>query len=360
MLTTNEVNYLTLRQDGNISYLPAGKEMKYSPDGQWSRDGRQEGKPAKVIRKLFTKRALQLFKDRDFEGFANAYKARSFGRLTFEILMNKQIPSVYNMETASGDGSLNNSCMNGKGDQMDIYKYCECLRMVALKDEDGLLCGRALVWNLGGGITLMDRIYVVDDHMYELFITYATENGWWHKRNYYSGEDKDIFINDGGKEVRKEFVVTTPTSFESYPYIDTFSYGHNGSLNNYEDGQYVYEYTDGSRGGNRWDDIDECPLDDDDAIRITCGSRRGQWTHVANTWCIGEEVWWVEDSEIVEINGRYYHLDETVMCDYDDVRRLIADCVWSDVHDSYILESEAATHDGKVYHVNALDQLTES
>src|SRR6187402_3220606 len=139
MLTTEEIDYLSLRADGNISYLPADRQLKYNADGQWCRQGRQDGKPAKVIRKLFTKKALKLFKDSDFEGFANSYKAKFSDRLSFQLRINRDIPDVYDMDIAPGGGSLNNSCMNGEGDYLDIYKYCDSLRILILVDEEGLL-----------------------------------------------------------------------------------------------------------------------------------------------------------------------------------------------------------------------------
>src|SRR5690242_7621458 len=46
MLTTDEVSYPSLRADGNISYLPADRQLEYNADGQWSRQRRQDGKPA--------------------------------------------------------------------------------------------------------------------------------------------------------------------------------------------------------------------------------------------------------------------------------------------------------------------------
>jgi hypothetical protein len=52
MIKTDEVNYLTLRDDGTISYLPKGKEHKLTDDGRWARDGRQNGAPQKIIKKL--------------------------------------------------------------------------------------------------------------------------------------------------------------------------------------------------------------------------------------------------------------------------------------------------------------------
>jgi hypothetical protein len=357
MLTTQNINYLALRADGNISYLPAGKGLKYNADGQWSREGRQDGKPAKVIRKLFTKKALSRFKDADFEGFANAYKAKFCDKLAFELRTNRHIQSVYDMVLARGDGSLNNSCMNCRSHQLNIYRDCEILRILVLINEDGFLCGRALVWSLEDDITLLDRIYVVSDFMYELFICYALDNQWWHKKEYRSADDKDQFINDKGEEVTRKFVIKTPTSYGSYPYIDTFTYGNDGWLMNYDDGRYTYENADGTRTGDHWDEIEDCTLDDDDAVYVTHGYRAGIWTDFTNTVNVGDQVWWRDDPGIAKVMGTYYRIDDTVWSEYDDIRYLKSDCIWSEVHDSYILTADSVTVDGKIYHADAIAEL---
>lgn len=357
MLTTDEVNYLSLRADGNISYLPADRQLKYNEDGQWSRQGRQDGKPAKVIRKLFTKKALRFFKDSDFEGFANSYKAKFSDNLSFQIRAYSDIPLIYDMEIAPGGGSLNNSCMNGNGDYLDIYKYCKNLRILILLNGEGALCGRALVWYLEDNITLMDRIYVVSDFMYDLFIAYAVDSGWWHKKDYRSQDDKDVFINEKGEEVIRHFVVRTDTAFGSYPYIDTFTYGDNGSLKNYEGGRFTYANSDGTRMGEYWDEIDDCSLDEEDAVLITHGIHSGDWTHFDNTANIGGQVWWNRDSGISEVNGCFYRVEDTVWSDYDTVTHLKSDCIWSDVHDSYILKCDSVLLDGEIYHKDALNDL---
>jgi hypothetical protein len=357
MLTTDEINYLSLRADGNISYLPAGRQLRYNADGEWSRHGRQDGKPAKVIRKLFTKKALKVFEDSDFEGFANSYKAKFSDSLSFQIRINRDIPLIYDMEIAPGGGSLNSSCMNGDGDYMDIYNYCKSLRILILIDEEGQLCGRALIWDLEDNITLMDRIYVVSDFMYELFIAYAVDSGWWHKKDYRSQDDKDVFINEKGEEVVRHFVVKTDTDFSSYPYIDTFTYGDTGSLKNYESGRFTYANSDGTRIGEYWDEIDECWLDEDDAVLVTHGIHSGDRTHFDNTANVGAQVWWSRDPGIAEVDGCFYRVEDTVLSDYDGARHLKSDCVWTDIHGSYILKCDSVVLDGEIYHKNALIDL---
>ena len=98
MIRTDEVNYLTLRDDGTISYLPKGKEHKITDDGRWARDGRQNGTAGKIIKKILTPRAVKLFKDAEFMSFVNQYKAACDAECKeFIIRPNKEIPDVYCM-----------------------------------------------------------------------------------------------------------------------------------------------------------------------------------------------------------------------------------------------------------------------
>lgn len=376
MLTDSEVNYITFRQDGTISFLPSGKEHKTNEDtGVWKRDGRQNGKPGKVIKKLFTVRAQKYFKDADFECFANSYKANfNDDGYTFEMLPNKQIPSVYEMEIATGQGSLNNSCMNGDSQYLDIYKNCAALQILILKNKDGLLCGRALVWKINEDITLIDRFYVTQDFMFDKFLMYATENKYWRKKDYKSYDNKQTFINPEGKEISKQFDIYTSTDFDSFPYIDTFQYGNDGSLNNYGDGCYTYNNTDGCRDGGEenhdeesYDDINECYISNDDAIYIEHGERcyRDRTCHIEDCVEAGGNWYYKDDENIVEIGGTYYETDDDDICCVNDNYELKEDCTYCERDGCYylsddcvfceddeedVLRDEAVEINGKWYH----------
>lgn len=109
--------------------------------------------------------------------------------------------------------------------------------------------------------------------------------------------------------------------------------------------------------GEYWDDIDDCSLDDEDAVLITHGIHSGNWTHFDNTANVGGQVWWNRDPGISEVNGSFYRVEDTVWSDYDSVTRLKSDCVWSDNHDSYILKCDSVLFDGEIYHKDALTDL---
>lgn len=366
-VTNKEIDYITFRHDGSISYLPSGKEHKVNDDGSWKRDGRQNGKPGKIIRKLFTKNALKVINSKEFEMFANHYKAEcNKDGYRFEVWPNKKIPGVYDMDTENrSENSLNNSCMNGESGYMDIYKYCKQLSIVVLLNNDGRLCGRALVWKTSDTLTIMDRIYCTQEFMYEMFVEYANTQGWYHKKHYKTSDYKTDFISPDDTEVELKIRIVTDCNFDRYPYIDTFSYGDYDSLNNYGDGPFEYNCTDGAREGdddndNRaYDDIDEEYIDEDDAVYIDRGERQGQYTHIDNTVEVNGRTYWRRDSCLVVINGEYHHQDDVVYSERDGEDYLSNDCVWSEHEASYILRDDAVEIDDEWYHKDNLPESEE-
>ncbi len=376
-LSDSELNYITFRQDGTISYLPAGKECKYNDDNEWSREGRQNAKPSKVIRKILCDRLQKKFKDSDFECFTNSYKANySNSGYTFELLPSDQIPDVYEMDRGEGEGSLNGSCMNGDSSYLDIYKCCEKLQILVFKNKEGLLCGRALVWQLSDTITFMDRIYVSQDFMYENFLGYAKSQNWWRKEHYKTYDYKSQFIDSEGNAISKKFVIYTDTDHSEYPYIDTFQYGEDGLLSNEDDYTYTYNCTGGEReGDNEEDDHDGETYDDlayewirnDDAVYIENGERRyrGLTTHIDNCVVVGDEWYHENDSNIIEVGGKWYDKDDSDICEvdgeyhlledctyseYDNCYYLSEDCVYSECHQTDILTSDSVEVEGEYFH----------
>jgi hypothetical protein len=381
MVRWDEVNYLTLRDDGTISYLPKGKEHKTTDDGKWARDGRQNGRPAAIIRKVLPKKVLKLFKDSDFEAFANRYKAAAeASRRRFDLLPAEKIPWVYDYSPIEeGGGTLNNSCMNGDGRMLDIYKNCPFLQILSLWDpKEHTLCGRALVWQIGDE-TLMDRVYVTKDSYYDLFLDYASDNGWVRKSSYKSAGNKTTFVKNGDT-YEKVYKIALPTEYERYPYIDTFQYGGDGWLTNINDGnEYEYSCTSGERVYvNRPEYV--CAItgegmDEDDAVYIQRGRYRDEYIHRDHAvYCVTDCNYYYEhDSEIVEVNNRYYRTDdEDVCCDMDGDWVMREDCSWCEYLNEYVLEeytiwsdfrednlllTDAVRVDGKIYHKDDVEQL---
>lgn len=374
MVRWDEVNYLTLRDDGTISYLPKGKEHKVTDDGRWARDGRQNGRPANVIQKVLTPKALKLFKPTDLEGFANRYKAACIAsRKTFTLLPSKEIPRIYNMDREEGGSTLSDSCMNGDGEYMKIYTECQWLQILTLTNPDGLLSGRALVWTIGDEV-IMDRIYCAKDEYFDLFLDYADKHGWVRKVRYKSCHDKSLFYKNG-ETFEKRYEVQTATDFSLYPYIDTFTYGGDGWLSNVpDDHEYEYTCTGGGReGGNRvYCARTQEMVHRDDAVYISYGRFRGEYIHNDySVYCeTDSEYYWENDDLITEIDGRFYRTDDDDICyvESEGEYRMAEDYVYSEYHGDYIACDESIysdyhndylrtddavkTPDGKVWHKN--------
>jgi len=376
MIRSDEVNYLTLRDDGTISYLPKGKEHKITDDGRWARDGRQNGTAGKIIKKILTPRAVKLFKDVEFTSFVNQYKAACDAECKeFVIRPNKDIPEIYCMDREQGHAGLNDSCMNGDEDYLKIYAYCPHLRILTMMNNEGHLAGRALLWTTEDGV-LMDRVYVAKEHYYDMFLEYAETNEFIRKVEYKSYRDKDRYVKDGNV-FRKAYKIATPTEFDYYPYIDTFTYGGEGFLcNDNSFSGIVYEYcqTGGTRDG---DDYLECAYTnnryhEDDLRYIEYGEYGGQYIHcdhsvyvVTNRTYYYEnddaivyvesrsEYYLKEDENLVEINGDMYHTDDEQVRFSDNTGEwhLDEDVIWCDHHDTYLLLEDAVrTPNGDIFH----------
>jgi hypothetical protein len=362
VLKSDEVNYITYRNNGMVSFMPADREQEYNDDNTWKRDGRQEGKPAKVMRRIFTKNALKCLKDSDFEIFNNKYKSQySTNDFTFEVLPAEEIADVYCMDRMDGGASLNGSCMNDDSSYLEMYTQCSSLEIIVLKTADGKLAGRALLWTLthnGENIKLADRFYVAEDHLYDSFVNYVEENKWWRKKYFKTYDFKQQFITPDKQEVVADFTVNTDTCFDEYPYIDTFQYGGDGYLTNKDGQQYTYNQTGGTRDGEGvWDDIDERDIDPEDAVTIDSGRYRNNTTHIDNTVTIDGNYWYKEDDDIRYIDGTWYHCDDVVYSDYDGDDYLLEDCVYSEHHSTWILKTDAYKVADDYFHQDVVEKL---
>jgi len=380
MITSKEVNYLTLREDSTISYLPKGKEHVVNDEGRWARDNRQNGRPASIIRKVLTKNALKLFKDSEFEAFVNEYKSECDKETKkFVIRENKDIPEVYCMTRERGGGTLNDSCMNNDREYVEMYAHCPSVRILCLMNTANELAGRALLWTLPDGNTLVDRMYVAQDHYYDMFIDHAIENGWMYKKKYKTYCDgMDFMLN--GEHIQRSYKITTPTDFNYYPYIDTFRYGCDGWISNDDCSSYSYVYN-CSSGGREGDNRSECAIDgefydDDDLRHIERGRYSGYCIHIDRAvYCETDRNWYYyEDESIVNIDDHWYRNDDDDICyseynsqwymrddceysDYDNDYFLADDCVYSNHHSSFIRTDEAYEVAGEYFHESVVNKV---
>ena len=236
-LSDVEVNYITMR-GSMISYLPAGKEHRVNDDGRWIRDGRQEGKPARIVRKLFPDYLWGdlCFQDVDLEKFTNVIRSYTAangdgeGGDTDRITMwvcNGELISQYYSEYALSEhsgGNLRNSCMISRDSSyFDIYRHNpHCVSMVVALDNEHKLLGRALVWKNTSG-RFMDTIYAKDD-VRPMFIKFAKDNDMYYKSS--QSCHHHVFDMKGDENVGDMYISVKLSEWEyyQYPYLDTMMY----------------------------------------------------------------------------------------------------------------------------------------
>ncbi len=212
------------------------------------------------------------YTDRDIEKFVNDYKSSydvfSDKLKQFAVVSGGDIAHWYKYDNyVSGGGTLNNSCMGEVDDSyFDIYVHNKNVEMIILYGDDGeikdgayisnKIKGRAILWNDvsfdGKTITFMDRIYTKNDSDKDLFIKYATNNGWWYKKNQ-NMDTWEAITNGETSKLSRMVVSLRFTDFDEYPYLDTLAYCHidDGILTNdddYNDGDDLILLKDTSGG----------------------------------------------------------------------------------------------------------------
>lgn len=261
-LINEEARMLSFRHNAfEISYLPKGKEAKYSSDGVWSRENRQTAKPARIIQKLL----VTEYKCKEYEDFSNWIKAEMLNAGEFKIVTGFNITKYYNEEYYYNcNGTLGNSCMRHSEcrDYFDVYED-HAKMLVCFKD--GLVLGRAIIWEIDGK-TYMDRIYTCMDYLESQFIDYARINKWHYRETnclLSDGEYQKWYGPDDNYNTPQEYDLTIKLSkvYDYMPYVDSFRY-YNEDTNSI--------HTNPKRGHIRLSDTDGSYLDDDDYEIYEC------------------------------------------------------------------------------------------
>lgn len=224
-IITDEVRALSIRDNlFEVSFTPKGKELIYTEQNTWRRDGRQTGKPARIVQRLLRNK----YKNRELEIFNNLLKSEVLNCGTFKIVSGDDIEKYYNVATyLKESGTLGNSCMryDDCSDYFEIYK--DVAKMLICLKHDKLI-GRAIIWELKDKI-LMDRVYVTDDYVEEQFIEYAKSNNWYYRENQSlldSGHCASWLTPEDNynNPIYLKEVIKCPRRYIHYPYIDSFRY----------------------------------------------------------------------------------------------------------------------------------------
>lgn len=228
-------------------------------------------KPGKFFKAFFPNATPQ-----HCEAFVAAHQQwlQRFENPDIRLLEGDDIVKYYNKERyVEGRGSLQKSCMahSGKWRLTALYSDLK-LKMVALFDPDDetKIRSRAILWEgvkavIDGEqqtITLLDRIYYTTEEDINVMKAFAEKNQWCYKleQNYNNKTGVMVPVNGSYEAHRLNMLFKSKGSKrDSWPYIDTFTYGNNDCsvLGNREEvvdenisnSRRVYSYT--STGGSR-------------------------------------------------------------------------------------------------------------
>jgi len=363
-------DYIAIRGE-LLTYMPQGREQKFTDSGRWARDGRQEIKPAKLARKIIGDERIKLYdlKDSDFEQFSNLLKSyvTSNGcdeqgvKTTMKVVNGEFITHYYtmdlNMDMVSGS-PLSGSCMQGKDEEyFEIYeKNPNVCFMAILQDVEGDMLGRALIWKAQDKY-LMDRIYTLDKYM-DVFIQFAKDNNIYYKQYQSAGYNYFNMLNGNSVNNFEVRIHLNNYSCNYYPYVDTMKYLCNSVISNETfEGSNYYELNCTGGGFNEhestpmvYDDHDGCDINEEDAVymeyRTPSGERFSGYTHQDNVVGACLDMGGRDnrlDCHCVYVDGDYYEQghSDIVYSEYlgDDAH--IDSVVYSEFSEDYIPCDEA-------------------
>lgn len=318
-LVTDPVNFISIStQDRTkISYLTNERIKSLEENVLWTSSRRFHAKPGGFISKLFKNISAK-----EIEKFSNLYRAEVTKRsFELKVVDGETIREYYDYSSYyNQEGTLGASCMKHEGCQrfLDIYTENKgIVSMLAMIDEDGLLMGRALLWNFDS-YKIMDRIYTCNDELLTFYFKqWATKNGYFFKseQNWYNSLSFEQIGSD--KKINKLSIKLKNYDFKYYPYTDTFKFIDldTGILSNYipKTGNIK---TLCSSDGSKYE-RDYLILDFVDNILRSRG-----------------------DSNYLDYLGEYTHSNNTYWSDINSQYIIVKDSIYSGEFDDYIFNEE--------------------
>ena len=386
-VTTEFCDYITTRGE-MLSYLPNGKDHKVNDDGKWCRDGRQEAKPAKLVRKIIKEYVITDFMitDKEFESFANNVKCyvltngdgdNDKGDIINLVIANGEFISEYydkGSHAPMAECNLTNSCMRSmEYDTFDIYvKNPDVVSLVVAINNVHQVLGRALLWKTDESGYCMDTIYA-SDTIRAVMIDFARKMGFKYKSQqscHWSNFDMYNGINVGRNITT---VSLKRTDFSYYPYLDTLSNLSldEGKLRNIEwDGEYRSLRSTGgdyeSMNECMYDDWTGCDIAERDGrhvdYRLPNGERFSGYTHLDNLCEVEHHGYVLTDHAIFSTELREWIVDDADYWIYSerDSRYYYA-CDVVDTHDNDFINYDDAVKliDGSYAHYDDAVQLAD-
>jgi len=317
-LAEDFVNWISVssQDKSKISYLTSERADQMDESELWTSSKRFHAKPGGFIAKVFKN-----IPGKEVEIFSTLFRNLACRpQFSLRVVRGSEIRDLYHYESYESDcGSLGASCMRYDScqDYMDLYvENRENISMLAMKNSEDGLIGRALLWDFDG-YKIMDRIYTTNDEKYAFYFKeWAKKNNYLHKSGQNWFDTMSFDGPDGKKQTLKLSVKLSSFDYSSYPYMDTFKFWspESGAFSNYQpEGRfYTLCAPDGSRYGSDYlvlDAIDGVFRYRHDAIYVR--SIEG-WTGGGNAYYseIMDEYILCQDAFYDEEIGEYVYRDD--------------------------------------------------
>lgn len=299
---------------GQVSYTPAGRELRTAEDGRWCRDGRQETTPARFARQVLRESTLRRLGDAALGQFASRFRAAEQAEnLTFELLEDGDaITAAYDHGGVDWTGEtlvgLRGSCM--AGDPVGDFYERAGAKLFVCRNSRGLRA-RGIVWQTDDGITLLERVYAVSEVDETALLDEARRRGWWTKETQTNA--RRPFVSPSG-ERQTAHTVTTPhdvTRADYIPYLDSlYWYDEDAQTLSTEDDGATHEcrHTDGTAASVRGITLaDGRRVDEDEAVRDV----DGYWQHIDDVVSVCGDYYLDGDDRIIwcEHNHEYIRVE---------------------------------------------------
>lgn len=218
--------FKTTDTNDKVSFAQTNR-IKYGVD-PYTMAGRTDVKVGRAIKYIAKDLYDIKISDKQIEEFVNVYKSiPNEGEPNFQFYISDDIKNGYNTDNYySSFGTLGNSCMNNHPSFLKIYRNnSDKVRLLVLLDDNGDICGRALVWKLDKSPCeaeyFMDRVYTNRDYEVNKFTRHAEKNGWLYKLQMTYGDLSAVKFRYNGKEILGEISVKINGKHSKYPYMDT-------------------------------------------------------------------------------------------------------------------------------------------
>lgn len=312
-------------EDFEISYIPKGKAtVMGESSGKWSKTNRINAKFVKAIKKIPLR---YKYSNRFYELLNNAVVAAYSNKIEMSIVNGSDIVKYYDQRhyVIGDSSSLGNSCMRYDHCSEYIEFYAantSNVDMLIALNQDGLLCGRAILWKADCGTKIMDRIYGTEV-MVEKFKRWAIDNDYIHKESQSYDSSSSWIGKDGGFIQDYEITVN---NIRKMPYMDSFKYtddvdGSTMVLSN-SNGSYCFTDTDGC--------TEAFGEGEDDEDYVYC-HRSDDRIHI-------------DDARFVPSAGEYYRAEYCVYTEDTDEWDLEDDCIWLEYRNVWVSENANVTY----------------